>query len=225
MIAADGTPNVLEFNCRFGDPETQPILMRLQSDLVELCEAALAGTLERIDAALGSARRARRGDGGGRLSRRLPQGRPDQGLDAAARLPGKVFHAGTARRRSADRDRGRTGAVRGRPRRQASAPRSARPTRWCTRFTGIGCSTGATSATGRSRARAKPRGGRPPHSNRSSGGRPALRRACTAASADSRCRVYSRVSKSGAVMRFAASMCLIRARRALSAARPTASAS
>ena len=45
MIAADGTPNVLEFNCRFGDPETQPILMRLQSDLVDLCEAALAGTL------------------------------------------------------------------------------------------------------------------------------------------------------------------------------------
>jgi phosphoribosylamine--glycine ligase len=42
MIAADGTPNVLEFNCRFGDPETQPILMRLQSDLVDLCEAALA---------------------------------------------------------------------------------------------------------------------------------------------------------------------------------------
>ena len=36
MIAADGTPNVLEFNCRFGDPEAQPILMRLQSDLVEL---------------------------------------------------------------------------------------------------------------------------------------------------------------------------------------------
>src|SRR5277367_4800643 len=46
MIAADGTPNVLEFNCRFGDPEAQPILMRLQSDLVELCEAALAGTLQ-----------------------------------------------------------------------------------------------------------------------------------------------------------------------------------
>ena len=42
MIAADGTPNVLEFNCRLGDPETQPILMRLQSDLVALCEAALA---------------------------------------------------------------------------------------------------------------------------------------------------------------------------------------
>src|ERR1700734_776224 len=52
MIAADGTPNVLEFNCRFGDPETQPILMRLQSDLLDLCEAALAGAgaLDRADA-------------------------------------------------------------------------------------------------------------------------------------------------------------------------------
>ena len=48
MIAADGTPNVLEFNCRFGDPETQPILMRLQSDLVDLCEAALNGTLGKL---------------------------------------------------------------------------------------------------------------------------------------------------------------------------------
>jgi phosphoribosylamine--glycine ligase len=49
MIAADGTPKVLEFNCRLGDPETQPILMRLQSDLIDLCEAALDGALERLD--------------------------------------------------------------------------------------------------------------------------------------------------------------------------------
>ncbi len=49
MIAADGTPNVLEFNCRFGDPETQPILMRLQSDFLDLCEAALDGTLQRFE--------------------------------------------------------------------------------------------------------------------------------------------------------------------------------
>jgi phosphoribosylamine--glycine ligase len=97
MIAADGTPNVLEFNCRFGDPETQPILMRLQSDLVELCEAALAGTLEgaaaRWDprAALGVVMAA----GGYPDSYR--QGDAISGLDAAARLPGKVFHAGTRR--------------------------------------------------------------------------------------------------------------------------------
>lgn len=46
MITPESEPKVIEFNCRFGDPETQPIMMRLQSDLVELCQAALNGTLE-----------------------------------------------------------------------------------------------------------------------------------------------------------------------------------
>ena len=46
MVAPDGTPKVLEYNCRFGDPETQPIMMRLKSDLVELCLAALDGKLD-----------------------------------------------------------------------------------------------------------------------------------------------------------------------------------
>lgn len=45
MIGEDGVPRVLEYNCRFGDPETQPIMMRLQSDLVELCMAAVNGEL------------------------------------------------------------------------------------------------------------------------------------------------------------------------------------
>jgi phosphoribosylamine--glycine ligase len=45
MIGADGSPQVLEFNCRLGDPETQPILMRLKTDLVDLVELALAGRL------------------------------------------------------------------------------------------------------------------------------------------------------------------------------------
>jgi phosphoribosylamine--glycine ligase len=95
MIAADGTPNVLEFNCRFGDPEAQPILMRLQSDLVDLCEAALSGTLDRSDArwdphaALGVVMAA------GGYPDAYRKGDPISGLDAAARLPGKVFHAGT----------------------------------------------------------------------------------------------------------------------------------
>lgn len=48
MIDASDQPKVLEFNCRFGDPETQPVLMRLQSDFVAMCEAALDGELERV---------------------------------------------------------------------------------------------------------------------------------------------------------------------------------
>ncbi len=95
MIAADGTPNVLEFNCRFGDPETQPILSRLRSDLTTLCEAGLDGGLADLEvewdpraavgvvlAAAGYPDDVRKGD-------------EIHGLDAAARLPGKVFHAGT----------------------------------------------------------------------------------------------------------------------------------
>ena len=46
MVTVDGTPKVLEYNCRFGDPETQPILFRLKSDLLDLIEAACHGSLE-----------------------------------------------------------------------------------------------------------------------------------------------------------------------------------
>lgn len=46
MIMADGTPKVIEYNCRFGDPETQPIMLRMQSDLVEHCLAAIDGKLD-----------------------------------------------------------------------------------------------------------------------------------------------------------------------------------
>ncbi|WP_018078220.1 phosphoribosylamine--glycine ligase [Thiobacillus denitrificans] len=50
MVGADGAPKVLEFNCRMGDPETQPIMMRLKSDLVALVEAAVNGRLDQIEA-------------------------------------------------------------------------------------------------------------------------------------------------------------------------------
>ena len=50
MIDADGRPLTLEFNCRFGDPETQPIMMRLKSDLVDLVEHGINGTLDKVDA-------------------------------------------------------------------------------------------------------------------------------------------------------------------------------
>jgi phosphoribosylamine--glycine ligase len=95
MVAPDGTPNVIEFNCRFGDPEAQPIMMRLESDLTELCEAALAGRLDQVKAkwdaraALGVVLAA----GGYPDSARW--GDVIEGLDAAAKLPGKIFHAGT----------------------------------------------------------------------------------------------------------------------------------
>jgi len=51
MIDPAGSPKVLEFNCRLGDPETQPIMMRLKSDLVELIEAAIEGRLDTCEAA------------------------------------------------------------------------------------------------------------------------------------------------------------------------------
>jgi phosphoribosylamine--glycine ligase len=50
MIDSQGAPRVVEFNCRLGDPETQPILMRLKSDLLELVEHALGGTLDQVEA-------------------------------------------------------------------------------------------------------------------------------------------------------------------------------
>ncbi len=48
MVAADGSPKVLEFNCRFGDPETQPIMLRLQSSIVDLCLAAERKQLNKV---------------------------------------------------------------------------------------------------------------------------------------------------------------------------------
>lgn len=95
MIAADGTPNVLEFNCRFGDPETQPIMMRLKSDLTQLCDAAIDKGLKQTEAywddraAVGVVLAA------GGYPDAIRKGDVIHGLEAAAQLPGKVFHAGT----------------------------------------------------------------------------------------------------------------------------------
>ena len=96
MIDPAGTPRVLEFNCRFGDPETQPILARMRSDLVSLCEAGLDGGLAGVEvdwdprAAVGVVLAA------GGYPETVRRGDEIHGLDAAAKLPGKVFHAGTA---------------------------------------------------------------------------------------------------------------------------------
>jgi phosphoribosylamine--glycine ligase len=95
MIAADGTPKVLEFNVRFGDPETQPIMLRMKSDLVELCLAALDGRLDAIDAqwdertALGVVMAA------GGYPESYRKGDAIEGLPALDDGDCKVFHAGT----------------------------------------------------------------------------------------------------------------------------------
>jgi len=95
MIASDGTPNVIEYNCRFGDPETQPIMMRLQSDLVELCLAATRGELDQatIDfdnrAAVGVVLAANG------YPASYPKGDVISGLDTNTNESAKTFHAGT----------------------------------------------------------------------------------------------------------------------------------
>lgn len=96
MIDAAGNPKVIEFNCRFGDPETQPIMLRLQSSLVELVEAALEERLDQIEArwdprpSLGVVLAA------GGYPGSYAKGATISGLDKAIAEDGKVFHAGTA---------------------------------------------------------------------------------------------------------------------------------
>ena len=96
MIMADGTPKVIEFNCRFGDPETQPIMARLKSDLALLCKATLDGSLEQQHAEWDS--RASLGVvmAAGGYPESYPKGDEISGLDAANSDNQKVFHAGTA---------------------------------------------------------------------------------------------------------------------------------
>ena len=96
MIDSDGSPRVVEYNCRFGDPETQPILMRLQSDLIPLCEAALDGRLNTVDvqwdnrAAVGVVLAA------GGYPEAYRKGDVITGLDGIDSNDCKIFHAGTA---------------------------------------------------------------------------------------------------------------------------------
>jgi phosphoribosylamine--glycine ligase len=96
MIDAAGNPRVVEYNCRFGDPETQPIMMRLQSDLVVLCEAALDGALDTVEAhwdpraAVGVVLAA------GGYTDSSNKGDVSTGLDGLDNNEAKVFHAGTA---------------------------------------------------------------------------------------------------------------------------------
>jgi len=96
MITPQGELRVLEFNCRFGDPETQPILMRLKSDLVELCNAALQGGLNNIEVAWDD----RAALGVVMASAGYPEsaskGDVIEGLAYVNDKSTKIFHAGTA---------------------------------------------------------------------------------------------------------------------------------
>ncbi|WP_407292065.1 phosphoribosylamine--glycine ligase [Stutzerimonas zhaodongensis] len=96
MIDRHGAPKVIEFNCRFGDPETQPIMLRLQSSLVLLVEAALAKALNKIEAQWDSRPSLGVVLAAGGYPGDYEKGAAIRGLDAAAQLEGKVFHAGTA---------------------------------------------------------------------------------------------------------------------------------
>ncbi|WP_371194353.1 phosphoribosylamine--glycine ligase [Glaciecola sp. SC05] len=96
MINDDGHPKVIEYNCRFGDPETQPIMMRLKSDLVSLCVLACEGKLNEATiefdprAAVGVVLAA------GGYPYGYGKGKVISGLDAVPESLGKVFHAGTS---------------------------------------------------------------------------------------------------------------------------------
>jgi phosphoribosylamine---glycine ligase len=95
MIMADGSPRVIEYNCRLGDPETQPILARLKSDLVDLCLSTLEGNLDECKtvwdtrAALGVVMAA------GGYPGSYAKGKAIAGLEDADSNTQKVFHAGT----------------------------------------------------------------------------------------------------------------------------------
>ncbi|MYF71221.1 MAG: phosphoribosylamine--glycine ligase [Proteobacteria bacterium] len=95
MIDPDGKPRVLEYNCRFGDPETQPVLARMRSDLTELCLAAFDGSLDSIEvewdprASLGVVLAS------GGYPGSYATGTPISGLDANFGDDTLVFHAGT----------------------------------------------------------------------------------------------------------------------------------
>ena len=96
MIDSEGKPQVVEYNCRFGDPETQPIMMRLQSDLIELCEAGLDKRLDTVEAkwdpraAVGVVLAA------GGYPDTYRKGDIISGLEQADSDDTKVFHSGTA---------------------------------------------------------------------------------------------------------------------------------
>jgi len=98
IILTKNGPRVIEFNARFGDPETQVYLTRLENDLVELLEACVDGTLGRTELKWSPMASVCVVMASGGYPGSYAKGKAISGLDAAAKLPNtKVFHAGTAR--------------------------------------------------------------------------------------------------------------------------------
>jgi phosphoribosylamine--glycine ligase len=98
VLASRIEVRVLEFNARFGDPETQVYLMRLENDLVELLDASVSGTLDKIELKWKPEASVCVVMASGGYPGNYAKGKPIRGLDDAAKLPDiKVFHAGTAK--------------------------------------------------------------------------------------------------------------------------------
>ncbi len=95
MIDTEGNPKVIEFNCRFGDPETQPIMLRMQSDLVELCLAACAGELDQKQAVYDPRAAVGIVLAAGNYPGEPRKGDVIHGLDTQAPADSKLFQAGT----------------------------------------------------------------------------------------------------------------------------------
>lgn len=95
MIMADGTPKVIEYNCRFGDPETQPIMLRLKSDLVGLCQAAIDEKLDTASAEWDERRALGVVLAAGGYPGSYNKGDVISGLPETEKDGMKVFHAGT----------------------------------------------------------------------------------------------------------------------------------
>jgi phosphoribosylamine--glycine ligase len=95
MIDKQGHPKVIEFNCRFGDPETQPIMLRLRSDLASLCVLACQGKLDEATISFDSKAAVGVVLAAGGYPRGYGKGKVIAGLDNISSEMGKVFHAGT----------------------------------------------------------------------------------------------------------------------------------
>ena len=163
MIDADGAPRVIEFNVRFGDPETQPLVLRMEGDLVPLLDGAARGRLGRRGAAGLERRRGLRGARLGRLPARLraPATRSRGSRPPSATRGGRLPRRDAARRGRALRHRRRARARRHRARRRRWPRRASAPTPPRTGSASRACTCAATSRRARRSRDSATRSARP----------------------------------------------------------------